>query len=57
MTETNPSSIGSIRTYKGKFKVKIITKSNGNILVEALEDFSKIKKGHYSQRGTPTCGY
>lgn len=36
---------GRIRLYNGKFKVFIIESLDGHALVEALEDFSNIKKG------------
>jgi len=44
---------GEIRYYKGKFKVKILTESKGNWVIEALEPFEdevygeivKVKKG------------
>jgi hypothetical protein len=31
--------MSEIRYYKGKYKVKILTKSRGNWMVEALEEF------------------
>jgi len=33
---------GEIRYYKGKYKVKVLTESRGNWIVEALEPFEDI---------------
>jgi len=34
-----------IRYYKGKHKVKVLTKSQGNWIVEALEPFEDVVRG------------
>jgi asparagine synthetase B (glutamine-hydrolysing) len=36
---------GEIRYYKGKHKVKVLTESKGNWIVEALEPFEDIANG------------
>jgi hypothetical protein len=36
---------GEIRYYKGKYKVKVLTESRGNWIVEALEPFEDIVQG------------
>ena len=36
---------GEIRFYKGKHKVRVVTESRGNWIVEALEDFEDIVDG------------
>ncbi len=36
------SDDGDIRYYKGKFKVRVLTQSKGNWIVEALEPFEDI---------------
>jgi len=33
---------GEIRYYKGKYKVKVLTESQGNWIVEALEPFEDV---------------
>jgi hypothetical protein len=37
--------MSEIRYYKGKYKVKVLTKSRGNWIVEALEEFQDIVYG------------
>jgi phosphopantetheine adenylyltransferase len=42
-----------IRLFHGKYKVHILKRLNGHYLVEALEDFSDIKKGQqFTTRNT-----
>ena len=36
---------GEIRYYKGKYKVKVLTESRGNWIVEALEPFEDTVQG------------
>jgi hypothetical protein len=36
---------GEIRYYKGRHKVKVLTESRGNWIVEALEPFEDVVKG------------
>jgi hypothetical protein len=40
--------MSEIRYYKGKHKVKVLTKSRGNWIVEALEEFEDIVYGEKS---------
>jgi hypothetical protein len=44
----NPNSTEELRFYKGKYKVKILTKSQGNWIVEALEEFQDVIHGEKS---------
>lgn len=37
--------MSEVRYYKGKYKVKIMTKSRGNWIVEALEEFEDFFEG------------
>lgn len=37
--------MSEIRYYKGKHKVKVLTKSRGNWIVETLEDFDDVVHG------------
>ncbi len=37
--------MGEVRFYKGKHKVKVLTQSKGNWIVEALESFDDIVNG------------
>ena len=37
--------MSEIRYYKGKYKVKVMTKSRGNWIVEALEEFEDVLEG------------
>jgi hypothetical protein len=37
--------MSEIRYYKGKYKVKVLTKSRGNWIVEALEEFQDVFQG------------
>jgi Leu/Phe-tRNA-protein transferase len=37
--------VNEVRFYKGKFKVKVVTESQGYRIVEALEDFEDIQEG------------
>ena len=34
--------VGEIRYYKGKYKVRVLTESRGNWIVEALEPFEDV---------------
>lgn len=45
MNSNNPEEL---RFYKGKFKVKILTKSRGYWIVEALEEFQDVVRGEKS---------
>jgi hypothetical protein len=38
-------AMSEVRYYKGKYKVKVLTKSRGNWIVEALEEFEDIVHG------------
>ena len=38
-----------IRFYKGKYKVKVMTRSKGNWIIEALEPFEEIVNGEKAQ--------
>lgn len=40
--------MSEIRYYKGKYKVKVLTKSRGNWIVEALEEFEDTVYGEKS---------
>ena len=37
--------MSEIRYYRGKYKVKVMTKSRGNWIVEALEEFEDVFEG------------
>ena len=37
--------MSEVRYYKGKYKVKVLTKSRGNWIVEALEEFEDVVYG------------
>ena len=40
--------MSEVRYYKGKYKVKVLTKSRGNWIVEALEEFQDTVYGEES---------
>jgi hypothetical protein len=40
-----PSDTEELRFYKGKFRVKVLTKTSGHWIVEALEPFEDIVNG------------
>jgi hypothetical protein len=40
--------MSEVRYYKGKYKVKVLTKSRGNWIVEALEEFEDVVYGEKS---------
>jgi hypothetical protein len=37
--------MSEVRYYKGKYKVRVLTKSHGNWIVEALEEFQDVVHG------------
>jgi hypothetical protein len=44
----NPNNAEELRFYKGKYKVKILTRSRGYWIVEALEEFQDVVSGEKS---------
>ena len=38
-------ALSEIRYYKGKYKVRVMTKSRGHWIVEALEEFEDVSEG------------
>jgi hypothetical protein len=42
-------AMSEIRYYKGKYKVRVLTRSRGNWIVEALEEFQDVVHGEKSK--------